>query len=112
MKKIVKQEKECRSAEAASSNILSGSLDDELIVELEQSAAHVRNAARGFVDNVKTAGFQADSFIMGRVVNATVSGQCSRQKLKHAKEKSNGKIIHERMGAIEETINAQVHELK
>ncbi len=52
---------------------MSGSLDDELIVELEQSAAHVRNAARGFVDNVKTAEFQADSFIMGRVDQSTSS---------------------------------------
>ena len=52
MKEMAKLEKECRSAEAASSNIVSGSLDDELIVELEQSAAHVRNAARGFVDKV------------------------------------------------------------
>ena len=71
MKEMAKLEKECRSAEAASSNIVSGSLDDELIVELEQSAAHVRNAARGFVDNFKTAEFQADSFIMGRVVNGS-----------------------------------------
>jgi hypothetical protein len=57
--------------EAAFLNIVSGTLDDELIVELEQSAAHVRNAARGFVDNVKTAEFQADSFIMGRVLNGS-----------------------------------------
>ena len=71
MKEIAKLEKECRSAEAASSNIVSGSLDDELIVDLEQSAAHVRNAARGFVDNVKKAEFQADSYIMGRVVNGS-----------------------------------------
>ena len=54
MKEIAKLENECRGADAASSNIVSGSLDDELIVELEQSAAHVRNAARGFVDDVKT----------------------------------------------------------
>jgi hypothetical protein len=58
-------------AEAASSNIVSGNLDDKLIVELEQSAAHARNAARGFVDYVMTAEFQADSLIMGRFVNGS-----------------------------------------
>jgi hypothetical protein len=42
-----------------------------LIVELEQNAAHARNAARGFVDYVMTAEFQADSLIMGRFVNGS-----------------------------------------
>jgi hypothetical protein len=71
MKEITRLEKDCRSAETALSNIVSDTLDDELIVELEQSAAHARIAARGFVGNVMTAEFQADSLIMGRIVNGS-----------------------------------------
>jgi len=42
-----------------------------LIVALEQSAAHLRNDLHGFVDYVMKAEFQADSLIMGRVVNGS-----------------------------------------
>ena len=68
---IATLEKECRTAEAASSNVVSGTLDAELIVELEQTGAHLRNDARGFVHHVMTAEFQADSLIMGRVINGS-----------------------------------------
>ena len=68
---IATLEKECRTAEAASSNVVSGTLDAELIVELEQTGAHLRNDACGFVHHVMTAEFQADSLIMGRVINGS-----------------------------------------
>ena len=68
---IATLEKECRTAEAASSNVVSGTLNAELIVELEQTGAHLRNDARGFVHHVMTAEFQADSLIMGRVINGS-----------------------------------------
>ena len=68
---IATLEKECRTAEAASSNVVSGTLNAELIVELEQTGAHLRNDARGFVHHVMTAEFQADSLIMGRLINAS-----------------------------------------
>lgn len=64
MKEIAELEKEYRNAEAPSSNVVSG-MDDELTVELKQSAAHLRNASCGFVK----VEFQADPLIMGRVVN-------------------------------------------
>jgi len=71
MKEIARLEKECRSAEAASSNVVSGTLDDVLIVELEQTGAHLRNDARGFVHHVMAAEFQADSLIMDRLINGS-----------------------------------------
>ena len=69
MKQIVQLERNCKSAETASDNVVSEYLSDLLIVELEQSAAHTKNNAHGFVANVMIAEFQADAVMMGHSVN-------------------------------------------
>ena len=69
MKQIVQLERNCKSAETASANVVSEYLSDLLIVELEQSAAHTKNNAHGFVANVMIAEFQADAVMMGHSVN-------------------------------------------
>jgi hypothetical protein len=69
MKQIVQLERNCKSAETALANIISEYLPDLLIVESEQSAAHTKNNAHGFVANVMIAKFQANAVMMGRCVN-------------------------------------------
>ena len=71
---IATLEKECRTAEAASSNVVSGTLNAELIVELEQTGAHLRNDARGFVHHVMTAEFQAEAQLKAAQVGAKLTG--------------------------------------
>ena len=69
MKQIVQIEPNCKSAETASANVVSEDLSDLPIAELEQSEAHTKNTAHGFVANVMIAEFQADAVMMGRSVN-------------------------------------------
>ena len=69
MKEIAIKEKQSKSAETTSPNVISADLEEELIAELLQSSAHSKNASRGFVEKVTTAEFQADALIMGRSIN-------------------------------------------
>ncbi len=68
LKEIAEKEKSCKSAETSSKNAIPADLDTKLIAELKQSSAHSKGESRGYVGQVLTAEFQADSLIMGRSV--------------------------------------------
>jgi len=68
MNEIKLLEKNGRSAETASSNVVPDELSEKLAKELEYCSAHTKNNAHGFVAKVMTAEFQEDAVTMGRVV--------------------------------------------
>jgi hypothetical protein len=68
IKEIHNLEKICKTAETASNNTLPGNMPKLLSEELDRSSAHTKNSARGFVDYVVTAEWQADAYMIGRAV--------------------------------------------
>ena len=62
-------EQVCKSAEKASDHTIQIDLQQQLVDELERSSAHAKNNARGYVEHVVTAEFQADALMVGRAVN-------------------------------------------
>lgn len=62
-------EQVCKSAEKASDNTIQSNLQHQLVDELERSSAHTKNSARGYLEHVVTAEFQADALMVGRAAN-------------------------------------------
>ena len=66
MKGIADKEKSQKLTETLSTNNIPYDLDVKLAADLEQSSGHCRYTSRGYVNQVMTAEFQADTLIMMR----------------------------------------------